>query len=90
LVKDIYISLLAHPQNRYEAETAGPSSYITSNLNSFDNLWTNCNYSYDSGTTLIYWDKIENVPALSIPLSLPDGEYKVTAYVAETILSFVS
>ncbi len=84
LVKDIYVSLLlAPPQNSYEAETAGPSNYITSNLNSSDNLWTNWNYYWDSGTTLIYWDNRENVPALSIPLSLPDGEYKVIAYVAE-------
>jgi hypothetical protein len=83
LVKDIYISLVKAPQTISEAENGSPLCCITSTLNDSDNLWTKYNYNYDSGKTLIYWDKRETVPALSLVFSIPDGEYKTTAYVAE-------
>jgi len=84
-VKEIYVSLNATVNQTYfEAETAMPSQYITSVFDYTDRLWTNADYSgFDSGTTLIYRDNAENVPALSIPFSLTDERYKVTAYVLE-------
>ena len=83
LVKNIYMMLSGKGNSSFEAETATPASAITSTLSTNDSLWTNYNYGYDSGTTLIYQDKGENVPPLSIPINLSDGAYRVTAYVQE-------
>jgi hypothetical protein len=85
-VKEIYVSLAVPSwgQNRYEAEIAArPSEDITATLNTTDSLWTNYNYAYDSGTTLIYRNELEDVPTLSVPLSIPDGEFDVIAYVQQ-------
>jgi hypothetical protein len=82
-VKDVYVSLATSPyDNNYEAESTTSSQYVTSNLTLNDSLWTNYNYGWDSSRTLIYDDDSETVPALAVPISLSDGQYVVTAYVA--------
>ena len=84
LVKDIYVNFDVPPwSNSFEAESTTSSQYVTGSLVTSDNLWTNYNYSYDSGTTLIYKDSLEVVPALSVPIPLPDGQFNVTAYVLQ-------
>lgn len=83
-VKDIYISLVVPSwSNSFEAESITPSQYVTGSLGYYDNLWTNYDYGFDSGTTLIYKDNQESVPALAVPVALPDGQYNLTAYVLE-------
>lgn len=85
-VKDIYMSLAPAYTYTYEAETAVPTSSITSTLNTSDNLWTDYTlYSFDSGSTLIYRDDGEDVPPVSIPIAVSNGTYNVRAYVNQRI-----
>lgn len=75
-----------------------PATAVTSTLNNNDDLWTNDLYSYSYGNigpadcdiavpcgtgTLVYNDYYETVPPLAIPISLPNEEYDVTAYVVD-------
>ena len=84
-VKDIYVAIkprFTGLESNVEAESATPTESIVSSLITTDNKWTNYNiYSGDSGTSLIYKDNEENVPTLTIPLSVSDGQYYLRAYV---------
>jgi len=83
-VKAIYVDFdVPIWSNSFEAESSTSSQYITSTLEAYDNLWTNYNYSFDSGKTLIYRDNQEVVPALAVPVPLPDGQYNVRAFVLQ-------
>lgn len=83
-VKDIYLELDPPAwSNSFEAERTMNAQYVTAGLYSTDNLWTNYDYSYDSGTTLIYRDNQETVPSLAVPVDLPDGNYNMIAYVLQ-------
>jgi hypothetical protein len=86
-VKSIYASITNPYQsnNYYEAESGTPTNAITTNLTATDSLWTNYDYPYDSGTTLIYRDNNETVPSLTIPVNVPDGQYEVVAYNAQRV-----
>ena len=81
-IKDIYVSLKKPDYTSlfFECEDI-ESPYITLSLINDDGLWTKWDNTDDSGRTLMYYDNKETVPALAIPLPIPDGEYNIKAYV---------
>ena len=86
-IRDIWVEIDASHAYKIQTEAGSvrPNASVIDDLVIDDNLWTSYNYSWNIGTSLIYRDNAETVPALEVNLGVPTGVYAVYARVGARI-----